>query len=199
MASDSSFVYEQQAIVLARQGSVDAAIGAVNRARELNADNMDALSVLGILLWLKGEWSEGNRYSEQALAAIPSAPPWYFQTRALHALHELRYFDAIGAAQALSAGDEEFGPVIALAAAPLAGRTDLIDRYRPVVLDNVHFQETGILPRLAMRVPSNEIIERVRAGLLKARNLADRAGPAVQPGRHRQGLDSSRTVRWQCG
>lgn len=168
LSPDSSFVYEQQGVVLGRQRAFDAAVGAVNRARELNPSNMDAASVLGTLLWLKGDRAEGNRYAEEALSEISSAPPWYFQTRALHALYELRYFDAIGAAQAMSAGDEEFGPVIALAAAPLAGRNDLTDRYRPLVLGNPRFQETGILPRLAMRVQSPEIIERIRAGLLLA-------------------------------
>jgi tetratricopeptide (TPR) repeat protein len=165
---DSSFVYEQQAVVLARQGSVDAAIGAISKAHELNPTSMDAVSVYGTLLWIDGRYDEGMRYSEESLAAIPSAPPWYHLTRAFDALREKRFFDAIDAAQALVSGDEEFGPVIALAAAPRAARQDLIDRYRPMIMDNPRFQDVGILPRLAMRVRPEGILQRFREGLILA-------------------------------
>jgi tetratricopeptide (TPR) repeat protein len=165
---DSSFIYEQQAVVLARQGSVDAAIGAISKAHELNPLSMDVASVYGLLLWIDGQYAEGMRYSEESLAAIPFAPPWYHLTRAFNALREQRFFDAIDAAQALASGDEEFGPVIALAAAPRAAREDLIDRYRPMVMDNPHFQAAGILPRLSMRVRPEGILQRFREGLILA-------------------------------
>lgn len=164
----SSFIYEQQAVVLARQSSVDAAIGAISKARELNPASMDAASVYGTLLWIDGQYAEGMRYSEESLAAIPSPPPWYHLTRAFHALREQRFFDAIDAAQTLASGDEELGPVIALAAAPRAARQDLIDRYRPLVMDNPHFQVAGILPRLQMRLQERSILQRFREGLILA-------------------------------
>ena len=81
---------------------------------------------------------------------------------------EERVFDAIDAAQALATGDEEFGPVVALAAAPRAGRQDLIDRYRPLVMGNPHYQIAGIFPRLAMRVRANSVFEKLREGLVLA-------------------------------
>ncbi len=164
----SSFIYEQQAVVLARQGSVNAAIGAIAKARELNPASMDAASVYGTLLWIDGQYAEGMRYSEESLAAIPSPPPWYHLTRAFNALREQRFFDAIDAAQTLASGDEEFGPVIALAAAPRAAREDLIDRYRPLVMDNPRFEAAGILPRLGMRVQDRSILQRFREGLILA-------------------------------
>ena len=46
----SSFVYEQQAMVLARQGSLDAAMGAIRKSMELNPANLDAVAVNGYLL-----------------------------------------------------------------------------------------------------------------------------------------------------
>lgn len=165
---DSSFIHEQQAVVLGRQGSVDAAIGAISKAYELNPANMDAASVYGTLLWINGQYAEGMGYSEQSLAAIPFAPSWYHLTRAFNALREERFFDAIDAAQQVASGDEEFGPVIALAAAPRAARQDLIDRYRPLVMDNPHFQVSGIIPRLAMRVRPTGVLQRIRDGLILA-------------------------------
>jgi tetratricopeptide (TPR) repeat protein len=165
---DSSFVYEQQATVLARQGSTDAAIGAIDKAYELNPTSMDALSVKALLYWIDGQTEAAIRYSEQTIAALPTPPPRYYTVRAFNALKQQRFFDAIDAAQALATGDEEFGPVVALAAAPRAGRQDLIDRYRPMVMGNPHYQVAGILPRLAMRVRTDSIFDLLREGLVLA-------------------------------
>ena len=98
--------------MLARQGSVDAAIGAISKALELNPPNMDA--VLGLrrcCCGSMGSTPEGCGTPNESLAALPSPPPWYYLTRAFNALREQRFFDAIDAAQALAAGDEEFGPI----------------------------------------------------------------------------------------
>jgi Flp pilus assembly protein TadD len=165
---DSSFVHEQQAVVLARQGSVDAAIGSIRKAYELNPASMDVVSVMALLLWIDGDFEEAVRYSEESILTLPSAPSRYYTVRAFNALRELRFFDAIDAAQALASGDEEFGPVVALAAAPRAGRQDLIDRYRPIVMGNPHYQVAGILPRLAMRMRTEAVFERLRQGLVLA-------------------------------
>lgn len=164
----SSFVHEQQAMVLGRQGSVDAAMGAIDRAMQLNPANMDALAVQGLLLWTSGQFSEGGRAADRAIAAVQSPPPWYYLTRALNALREDRFFDAIDAAQALAAGDDELAPIIALTAAPRAARVDLIDRYRPIVLGNLRFQQSGIMPRVAMRVKASGVLQRIRTGLVLA-------------------------------
>lgn len=188
---DSSFVYEQQATVLARQGSVDAAIGSIDKAHELNPASMDALSVRALLYWIDGQTDLAVQYSEESIAALPSAPSRYFTVRAFNALQQERFFDAIDAAQALATGDEEFGPVVALAAAPRAGRQDLIDRYRPMVMSNPQYQVAGILPRLAMRVRADSVFDRLREGLVLAGvppsaldgpfNSDGTAGPSVQP------------------
>ena len=165
---ESSFVYEQQAVVLARQGSVDAAIGAIEKAYSLNPDSMDVVSVKALLYWIDGRFADAVRYSEESITSLPSVPARYYTVRAFNALKEQRYFDAIDAAQALVSGDEEFGPVVALAAAPHAARQDLIDRYRPMVMSNPHFQVGGILPRLAMRMRTEVVFDSVRQGLLLA-------------------------------
>jgi hypothetical protein len=165
---ESAFVYEQQAVVLARQGSVDAAIGAIEKAYELNPASMDVVSVLALLYWIDGRLPDAVRYSEEAIVSLPSAPSRYYTVRAFNALKEQRFFDAIDAAQALATGDEEFGPVVALAAAPRAARQDLIDRYRPLVMSNPHYQVAGILPRLAMRMRTESVFEKLREGLVLA-------------------------------
>jgi tetratricopeptide (TPR) repeat protein len=163
-----SFVYEQQGLVLARQGSLDAAMGALNKAVELNPANMDAAAADGLVTWLNGSFEEGSRLGEQAITTVLSPPPWYYMTRAFNALREKHYYDAIDAAVALAAGDEEFGPAVALAAAPIVGRTDIIDRYRPQMLANGYFQSGGILPRLAMMMKPQILMGRMREGLVLA-------------------------------
>lgn len=168
LAPDSSFVHEQQAIVLSRQGSIDAALGAIEKAHQLNPASMDAVSVYGTLLFVDGKYAQAAAFSEESLATIPTAPAWYHMTRAFNALREQRFFDAIEAAQAVASGDEEFGPLIALASAPRAGRQDLIDRYRPMVMGNSRFQAEGILPRIAMRVSQPGLLQMLRAGLVLA-------------------------------
>lgn len=165
---NSSFVYEQQAVVLARQGSVDAAIGSIEKAYELNPASMDVVSVLALLYWIDGRFADAVRYSEESILSLPSAPSRYYTVRAFNALKEQRFFDAIDAAQALATGDEEYGPVVALAAAPRAARQDLIDRYRPLVMSNPHYQVAGIFPRLAMRMRTESVFERLREGLILA-------------------------------
>jgi tetratricopeptide (TPR) repeat protein len=164
----SSFVNEMQGLVLARQNAFEAASVAYQKALQLNPANMDATASYGLRLWLDGQFEAGSALAERALTGVPSPPPWYYQTRAFNALRERRYFDAIDAAQALAAADNEYGAVIALAAAPEVGRTDLVDRYRPLVLGNTHFQSVGILPRLGILIRPQVLLDRVKEGLTLA-------------------------------
>lgn len=164
----SSFAYEQQGLVLARQGLFDAAAGALKKAVDLNPASTDALAAYGLLLWGSGAIDTGRDAAERAIASIGTPPPWYYITRAFDALRQRRFYDAIDAAQALSAGEEELGPAIALAAAPIVGRLDLIDRYRPLVMGNPHFQQRGILPRLQQLYNVPVVLDRISEGLVLA-------------------------------
>jgi hypothetical protein len=173
-----AFVYEQQGLVLARQGSLDAALGALGKAVELNPASMDALAANGLVLWLTQHYDDGNALAERTLSTISSPPPWYYMTRAFEALRERRYYDAIVAAQALAAGDEEYGPTVALAAAPVIGRSDIVDRYKPEVLQNPVFQSHGILPRLGLMMKPQVLLDRMHDGLVLAGiPPADLTGP----------------------
>ncbi|HVY50563.1 MAG TPA: hypothetical protein VHA07_03285 [Devosia sp.] len=163
-----SFIYEQQGLVLARQGSLDAALGALGKAIELNPASMDAVAAAGLTTWLNGSFADGEALGEEALSTIPSPPPWYYMTRAFDALREKRYYDAIEAAQALAAGEAEYGPLVAVAAAPAIGRSDIVDRYRPQILGNPAFQRVGILPRASLMVKPQILIDRLREGLVLA-------------------------------
>lgn len=173
-----AFVYEQQGLVLARQGSLDAALGAFSKAVQLNPASMDALAANGLVLWLTERYDAGNALAERALATIPSPPPWYYMTRAFEALRERHYYDAIVAAQALAAGDQEYGPTVALAAAPVIGRSDIVDRYKSEVLQNPVFQSNGILPRLGLMMKPQVLLDRMHEGLVLAGiPPADLTGP----------------------
>ena len=168
LAPQSSFVYEQQAAVLARQGSVDAAMGAIERSRQLNPSNMDVVAALGTILWLTARWDDARAASEAAIAMIPSPPPWYYVTRALLAFRDQRYFDAIDAAQVYIATDDEVAVAIILGSAPRVGRLDLIERYKPVLLANRRFQAEGVMARLQVRLRVEGALVRLREGLILA-------------------------------
>ena len=165
---NSSFAYQQQGLVLARQGLFDASLGALKKASELNPASMDALVIYGLLQWVTGDFTDGAAATERAITGVPSPPAYYYMTRAFDALRQRRFYDAIDAAQALAAGDEELGPTIALAAAPVIGRNDLIDRYRPVILANPHFQAGGIMTRIERLYKTPALTDRIREGLILA-------------------------------
>ena len=165
---NSSFAYQQQGLVFARQGLLDVSLAALKKAAELNPASMDSLVVYGLLQWLNGDFTEGVANTERAIAAVPSPPPYYYMTRAFDALRQRRFYDAIDAAQALASGDEELGQTIALAAAPVIGRNDLIDRYRPLILGNPHFQAAGIMTRIAQLYKLSALTDRMREGLILA-------------------------------
>ncbi|MFT3980652.1 MAG: hypothetical protein QM687_09310 [Ferruginibacter sp.] len=125
-------------------------------------------------------------------------PSRYYTVRAFDALRQQRFFDAIDAAQALSTGDEELGPVIALAAAPVIGRNDLIDRYRPMIMSNPHYQAGGILPRLAMRSAHGGAVRSAPRGAGAGRHSAGTRSTARSTPTGRTGTGSalvSRRVR----
>ena len=70
-------------------------MGAIRKSMELNPANLDAVAVNGYLLWTTGEYAQGASNAERALSGVQSPPPWYYLTRALNALREDRFFDAI--------------------------------------------------------------------------------------------------------
>jgi tetratricopeptide (TPR) repeat protein len=164
----SSFAYQQQGLVLGRQGLLDAALGALKKSCDLNPASMDALVIYGLVQWANGDFADGAAATERAIAGIPSPPAYYYTARAFDALRQRRYYDAIDAAQALAAGDDELGPAIAMAAAPVIGRNDLIDRYRPVIMGNPHFQAGGIMTRIEVLYKTPDLVDRIREGLILA-------------------------------
>lgn len=164
----SSFVRMQQAVVLARQGSVEAALGAIATAVELNPNNVDAISTQGLFVSLTGDWERGAALSDEALKATESPSPILYAAPALNALREGRYKDAVELGQSLSAGEAELGPVVVLAAATLAQRADLIERYRAMVLGNPQLQANGVLLGLNVYLRQDALVQRVRDGLLMA-------------------------------
>lgn len=168
LSPTSSFAYQQQGLVLARQGLLDAAVGALKKSVELNPASMEALAVYALVQWGSGDYAGGVINGEKAIAGVPSPPPYFYITRAFDAMRQRRFYDAIDAAQALAAGDEELGPAIVVAAAPVIGRNDLIDRYRPMILSNPHFQAGGIMTRLMQYYRMPVLLDRIREGLVLA-------------------------------
>ena len=155
-------------MVLAQAGSVNASFGSFTKALTLNPGNADAQALYASILWRDGQWQAAMSLGERAIASVDSPPPSYFEIRVYEAMRKKRYLDAIAASQVMATGDEETAAALALAAAPFAGRDDLVDRYKPLVLDDPRFQQAGILPRLLRRTGSQLLIDRLHEGLLKA-------------------------------
>lgn len=165
---NSSFVHEQQSVVLARQGSVREALVSIDAAVRLNPNNIDAIATEGLYLVLTGDWVRGAALGQEALEASPSPLPIYFVTPALAAMKDGRYADAIRYGEGLATSDSDLGPVIVLAAASLVDRQDVVDRYKPIVLGSERLQKTGVLLGLSLYLRQEVVAERVRDGLLLA-------------------------------
>jgi TolB-like protein len=91
-------------------------------------ENAEAHAYLGAFLILSGETARGSALVEQAIEWSPQVPSGYHASRALVALREQRYADALASALRIDSRDWAMGQVIVAAAGALAGRADLAER-----------------------------------------------------------------------
>jgi adenylate cyclase len=91
-------------------------------------ENAEAKAFLGAMLVLSGETHRGDALVAEAIEWTPKVPSGYHATRALAALREQRYDDALSLALRIDAPDWTMGHYIVAAAGALGGRSDLAAR-----------------------------------------------------------------------
>lgn len=164
----SSFVWEQT-------GRVDEATGDLAKARvayasavQLNPASPNAIASLGRLLSLGPDWRQGESLAMTALKDTPDPPAWYFAAPALNALRDRDYEGARKFGEALAGSDRTLGSVIVVAAALESGKTDVVSRFLPQVLDHQPFRARGILPELRRRLSDSTLLAMLAGGLKRA-------------------------------
>jgi adenylate cyclase len=98
------------------------------RILETWPDNAEAQAFLGAIFVLSGETQRGDALVADAIEWTPKVPSGYYASRALAAMREQRYHDALGLALRIDAPDWTMGHYIVAAAGALGGRSDLAAR-----------------------------------------------------------------------
>lgn len=164
----SGFVWEQQARLHEAMGDLTAARASFSSSVQLNPASVDALAAYARLLALSGNLAEAGPMARDAIGASPNPPPWYQVVPALLALRDGDFDLAAAHAELYAQADAELGPVLAILAAQGSGDSAVVSRYLPQVLGVPAFRAQGILPRLRERISDLELMNSIRAGLVRA-------------------------------
>ena len=124
-------------------------------------DNAEAQAYLGAMFLLSGDTQRGHALVASAIKWTPEAPSGYYASRALAALREHRYDDALDLALQMDSPDWPLGHVIVAAAGALSGRADLAKRARERLIE--------IDPAIAAKLP--DVLRRWRVEPELAREL----------------------------
>lgn len=168
LAPEMSYVRSKLAYVYAAQSEIEVARAEYIAAVARNPADAGVRGEFALFLAYHGSWDVGNTQMEIALSDTTASPGWFYMLRAINALRERRYDYAIANALVVSRADPEMGMVLALSAAPLAARSDLVSRFKPMVLENPEFQSQGILPRLSRNIQDESVLRVIGYGLLLA-------------------------------
>ena len=98
------------------------------RILETWPENAEAQGYLGAMFVLTGDTQRGDALVAEAIEWTPKVPSGYYASRALAALREQRYDDALALALRIDAPDWTMGHYIVAAAGALGGRSDLAAR-----------------------------------------------------------------------
>lgn len=164
----SSFVWEQRARLQEQRGDISAARSYYSSAIQLNPVNTSALAGVARLLVFTGWQAEARVPAEQALTGAPEPPAWYHGAPAALALLDGDFARAREWAERYAAVDPEIGLPLALAAAQVEGNSAAVDRLLPQLRELPALRESGILPRLRLRITNTELLDRIADGLLAA-------------------------------
>ena len=115
-------------------------------------ENAEALALVGAMFVLSGDTQRGNALVESAIEWTPRPPGGYYASRALVALREQRYADALASALRIDSPDWPLGHLIVAAAGALGGRPDLAARARATLIE--------LNPRIDASLP--EVLRRWR-------------------------------------
>jgi len=131
-------------------------------------DNAEALAFVGATFILTGETARGRALVDTAIESTPRAPSGYYASRALAAIREQRFEDALAAALSIDSPDWPLGQLVVAAAAGLAGRPDLATRARARLLELDATIETSFPEVLRRWRVEPALAEALRRGLAAA-------------------------------
>ncbi len=166
LAPQSSFAYGQLARVMFAQHAIQQATIAHIQAIRRNPSDLDSLAEYAQFLAFTGSLEHGVEVMQLVSQQPVSAPPWYHIVPALQGLRRTNYEAALNSALIVSRGNPELGVVLALSAAPLAARSDVVLRFSDAALENKKFQEMGILPWVSKIIFDEEVLRLIEPGLL---------------------------------
>lgn len=161
----SAIVRAELAEVLAVQSLGEEANQSFLEALQRNPANGDIRAEYALFLAYSGQWQNGQDEMNSVLEQVTASPPWYYELSAFEHLRNRDHEAALSDALIVVRGDPELGQILALSAAPLAARGDVVERYLQEVLDNPSFREHGILPWLSRRIADEEVLKLLTPGL----------------------------------
>lgn len=168
LAPNSALVNFLAAFPLRETGKLADAVAAVDRSLAINPGDPGTLAFRAYLLWISGQFETGAEAAHKVIAKVSSAPSWYYVVPGYEALRTGDYVTAIENGLMLSDSNSTLGQVLVLAAAPLAGRNELVGRFTPIVLRNPQLQQRGILPVVSASLPQQSLLDQLKAGLTAA-------------------------------
>lgn len=164
----SGFVWEQQARLHEAVGDLEQARADFSSSVQLNPASVDALAEYARLLAFGGNLDEAEAMARDAVEGSPNPPPWYQGVPALLALRAGDFAQAATHAELYAQADPELGPILAIMAAQGSGDSAGVSRYLPQVLGVATFRAQGILPRLRERIVDAQLMDSIRAALVRA-------------------------------
>lgn len=165
MSPQSNFVRGQLARVMSAQHALQQASIAHIDAIERNPADMDALAEYALHLAYMGDLDGAIELMERVAREGVAAPSWYQIVPALKGLRDRDYNSALASALNVMGGDPELGMVLALSAAPLAARGDVVSRFAKLALQNENFQRMGILPWVSRLITDESVLRLLEPGL----------------------------------
>jgi adenylate cyclase len=133
------------------------------RILETWPENAEAQGYLGAMFVLSGDTQRGDALVAEAMAWTPKVPSGYYASRALAALREQRYDDALALALRIDAPDWTMGHYIVAAAGALGGRGDLAARAHASLVQQGSATESSLadaLRRWRVEPPLADEVER---------------------------------------
>lgn len=164
----SSFVRSQLAQVYLIQNDMMRAREEFVAALTRNPSDLTVRASYAVFLGFGGKWDEGEAQMEMAIKDDPSPPKWFYMLRAINNMRRNDYPAALSAALVVSESNQRLGKVLALSAAPLAARADVVERMYSIVADDPEFQRIGVLPSLSRRIVDEDVLDLIGYGLTLA-------------------------------
>lgn len=164
----SSFVWEQRARLHEALGEHALAEAAYGTALQSNPSNIDALAAHARHMAFMGQMARATPFAQRALDAYTIIPDWYYGVPALAAIEEGDFTKGSRYAEIYARSDREMGPILAILAAEAVNNDAKVAAELPRVLDVPSFRNVGIITQLRRRIVDAQLLDRIRAALIKA-------------------------------